>query len=98
MAIYLEPGGPACMPGGYSLHANFRERRKDELLRTPCLRTSENSPSETVWKFGIALSSGCHLWAKGCDKALFGRFQRSEEDDQNPFGHFPNSFSAYFGE
>ena len=38
-----------------------------------------------------SLRSGCHLWAKGCDKALFGLLQRSEEDDQNPFGHFPNS-------
>src|SRR5918994_7085931 len=40
MAIYPKPGGPACMPGGYSLHANFRERWKDELLRTPSRRSS----------------------------------------------------------
>ena len=30
----------SCMPGGYSLRTNFRERRKGELLRTPYRRSS----------------------------------------------------------
>src|SRR5215203_3825180 len=57
-----------------------------------CIRTSENSPSETVWKFGIALSSGCHLWVKGCEEALFGRLQRSDEDDGDPLQLFSKQF------
>src|SRR5215203_5900368 len=47
---------------------------------------------ETVWKFGIALSSGCHLWVKGCEEALFGRLQRSDEDDGDPLQLFSKQF------
>src|SRR5215218_3209192 len=47
---------------------------------------------ETVWKFGIALSSGCHLWVKGCEEALFGRLQRSDEDDRDPLQLFSKQF------
>src|SRR5215203_4913561 len=63
-----------------------------ELLRTPSMRSSQNSPSETVWKSGIALSSGCHLWVKGCEEALFGRLQRSDEDDGDPLQLFSKQF------
>src|SRR5215213_11327114 len=47
---------------------------------------------ETVWKFGIALSSGCHLGVKGCEEALFGRLQRSDEDDGDPLQLFSKQF------
>src|SRR5215217_8963198 len=59
--------------------------------------TSQNSPSETVWKFGIALSSGCHLWVKGCEEALFGRLQRSDEDDEDPLQLFSKQFLHALG-
>jgi hypothetical protein len=36
-----------------------------------CIPTSENPPSETVWKIGIAPSLGLHQWAKGSREALF---------------------------
>ena len=31
-----------CMPGGYSLYTNFRERRKGEVRRIPIPRTPVN--------------------------------------------------------
>src|SRR5215203_6556326 len=68
-----------------------------ELLRTPSMRSSQNSPSETVWKSGIALSSGCHLWVKGCGEALFGRLQRSDEDDGDPLQLFSKQFLHALG-
>ena len=50
-AIYMPHGHLSgarrdrCMPGSYSLHTNFRECRKGELLRTPLGRSSQNSPA-----------------------------------------------------
>src|SRR5215217_5703540 len=83
----LEAGG--CFPPAHRMPSVKTWR---ELLRTPSMRSSQNSPSETVWKSGIALSSGCHLWVKGCEEALFGRLQRSDEDDGDPLQLFSKQF------
>src|SRR5215204_5380689 len=66
---------------GYSLHSESRP-----------IGTFQTVSRETVWKFGIALSSGCHLWVKGCEEALFGRLQRSDEDDGDPLQLFSKQF------
>jgi hypothetical protein len=55
-------------------------------------------PFRNCLEIRVALSSGCHLWAKGCKEALFGRLQRSDEDIENPSSYFPNSFSTHSGE
>ena len=58
--------------------------RANELLRIALPKLFGNS--------GIALSSGCHLWVKGCEEALFGCLQRSDEDDGDPLQLFSKQF------
>jgi hypothetical protein len=42
----------SCMPGGYSLYTNFRERSKDELLRIPlgtCPKRGRSTLRAWIW-------------------------------------------------
>src|SRR5215218_3137690 len=44
-----------------------------------CIRTSENSPSETVWKIGIGAESGFRRGPRGGEEAQIGRFLESKK-------------------
>src|SRR5215213_348794 len=46
-----------------------------ELLRTPFSRTSENSPSETVWKIAEGLSSVLRRRQKAADRGSFDPYR-----------------------
>ena len=48
----------------------------DELLRTPSLRTSRNTPSETVWKIAPGFSSVRFCRREPADRLLYGCFWR----------------------
>jgi hypothetical protein len=66
-------------------------RKKEHEAPPP---TSENLPSETVWKIQIGCETELRKRQKGVDRILIGRFLLPKK----LFGYFPNSFSTHSGE
>jgi hypothetical protein len=62
------------------------------------MRSSQNSPSETVWKIGIASSLRPHQWAMGVEKHHFAVLCHRTYTIERPVSYFPNSFSTHSGE
>src|SRR5215207_1732683 len=60
--------------------------------------TSQNSPSETVWKFGMGPKSGLRKRPKGVEGVSIGRLLVPKKRSRDAFSYFPNSFSTHFGE
>jgi hypothetical protein len=58
------------------------------------MRTSENNPSETVWKFGMGPKSGLRKCPKGVEGVYIGRLLPPRKCRRNAFSYFPNSFST----
>jgi hypothetical protein len=74
---------------------NFREIVKPEvqLLRTPSTRSSQNLPSETVWKFEMGPESGLRKRPEGIEGVPIGRLLPPKKRARDAFSYFPNSFS-----
>jgi hypothetical protein len=56
------------------------------------LRTSENSPSETVWKIGMGPESELRKRPRGVEGVPIGHFLGGKKHGRDAFGYFPNSF------
>jgi hypothetical protein len=78
--------------------ARVFESQQGKLLRTPPTRTSQNNPSETVWKIGMGSEIGTQKATKRAPKALIGRSSPPKKYAREASGHFPNSFSTHLGE
>jgi hypothetical protein len=61
-------------------------------------RSSQNSPSETVWKFGMSPEAGPVGPPGGADRLLFAPSWRQQRTVERPSSYFPNSFSTHFDE
>src|SRR5215212_2864989 len=59
--------------------------------------TSQNSPSETVWKSGMGPESGPRKRSRGVVGAPIGRSLGGKKRDRDALGSFPNSFSTHSG-
>jgi hypothetical protein len=60
--------------------------------RTGAIRTSQNLPSETVWKIEISHEMGSRRRSKGAKAAAIGRFLAPKKRARETLGYFPNSF------
>src|SRR5215204_5389658 len=69
-----------------------------KLLRTACLRTSQNTLSETVWKIGMGPERGVPKANERVETVPIGRFLAPKKHGREAFGYFPNSFSTHLGE
>src|SRR5215208_3874601 len=63
-----------------------------ELLRTPSTRTSQNYPSETVWKIAGRPLEGALLAPGGANRLLFAPSWRPYSPRFGTHSEFPNSF------
>src|SRR5215211_7815528 len=70
----------------------------EETKRVGALRTSENSPSETVWKIGMVAESILRGTPRGDEGGFIGRFLSPKTHTREASGYFPNSFSTHSGE
>src|SRR5215204_1764930 len=61
---------------------------QDRGYARSCNPTSENSPSETVWKFGIGPESGLRERPRGSKESQFGRFLLPERRAETPSAIF----------
>lgn len=62
------------------------------------MQTSENFPSETVWKFRISLTVDSHEGSKRSQKCHFAAFSASKQALKEPSSDFSNSFSRHLDE
>src|SRR5829696_6741200 len=69
----------------------------DATTPTP-VRTSENYPSETVWKIGSGPEWGPRRPPGGHEGESIGRLLAAKIYALEASGYFPNSFSTHFGE
>jgi hypothetical protein len=69
-----------------------------ELPRTPFSRTSENTPSETVWKIAMGSEIGVPEAAKRAERAPIGRLLPPKKHAREAYSYFPNSFSTHSDE
>jgi hypothetical protein len=75
-----------------------RRRRTPELRRTPSTRTSENTPSETVWKIAEGLSRVLHRRLEAAYRAPLSPLDRLQNPCLGMHPNFPNSFSTHSAE
>ena len=61
-------------------------------------RTSENSPSETVWKIAEGFSTVLLWRQKGADRDSFDPSWLLSEPRFGTYSDFPNSFSTHYAE
>src|SRR5215203_1729448 len=86
---------PPCGVKGLRSHPRASGRG---IYAQSCKRTSENSPSETVWKIAEGVSPRL---SGGKKRPNWDSFHPSWPLSEPPFGtysEFPNSFSTHFGE
>src|SRR5215212_10454026 len=76
--------------------ANFLERRHDATVRS-ARRTSENTPSETVWKIAGRPLEGALLAPGGANRLLFAPSWRPYSPRFGTHSELPNSFSTHYG-
>jgi hypothetical protein len=57
-----------------------------------CIRTSENSPFETVWKIRVGREAVLRGPPRGDAGASIGRFLKPKTHVRSPSEHFPDSF------
>jgi|SRR5215208_4984184 len=62
------------------------------------LPTSENAPSQTVWKFGVDPELGLRKRPRGVEGVSIGRILPLKKGAPDAFSYFPNSFSKSFGD
>jgi hypothetical protein len=62
------------------------------------MRSSQNSPSETVWKFGIGPEWSVRERPRGVQGVPIRSPLATTEARSDAFGYFPNRFSTHFGE
>jgi hypothetical protein len=60
------------------------------------MRSSQNSTSETVWKFEMGGESGLRKWLRRVQGSPIGRFLAPKKCAREAFRYFPNSFSTTF--
>ena len=63
-----------------------------------CIRVSEKTTSETVWKLGIGLILKSHEREDRDQQALFGRRVLPETTFNEPSSYFPDSLTRLLGE
>jgi hypothetical protein len=68
LAHVKEEGSPLGVDHG---HPNFLELRQRVVRRTRVRRTSQNYPSETVWKIAEGLSTALLWRQEAADRLLF---------------------------
>ncbi len=69
-----------------------------EIRRTPSRRTSQNTPSETVWKVHMGFALGSRKPEKRVEKRPYRHVALLKTRDLDPSSYVPNSFSAHVGE
>src|SRR5215217_5461486 len=74
--------------------ANFFVRRHDATVRS-ARRTSQNTPSETVWKIGRGPEWGPRRPPGGHEGKSIGRLLAAKIYALEASGYFPNSFSTH---
>ena len=60
--------------------------------------TSENSPSETVWKSEMGPASGLRMSLKVVEGVLIGSLLPPKMRGREAVDYFPNGFSTHSGE
>jgi hypothetical protein len=59
-----------------------------------CIRTSQNTPSETVWKIRMGSALRSHESKKRGERHPYRRLVLPKAHDPSPSSYFPNSFST----
>src|SRR5215211_7445030 len=67
-------------------------------FQTVSRRSSQNSPSETVWKSGIGPEWGSESGQEEWKESPFGCILSPQRRAPDALGYFPNSFSTHSGE
>jgi hypothetical protein len=71
---------------------------RDYRHRTGAMRTSENRPSETVWKSGMGPESGPRKRSRGVVGARISRSLGGKKRDRDTLGSFQTVSEGYFSE
>src|SRR5215217_7482229 len=76
---------------------SYPRASQSESFAQSCKRTSKNSPSETVWKFGVGSESELRKRPTGLEGVPIGRLLPPKKRAWDAFSYFPNSFSTHSG-
>src|SRR5215213_1494535 len=78
------------------LTAEPKDHRVHRRVDREVKRTSENFPSETVWKIGMGPESGLRRSLKGHGGGSIGCLLPSRTYDREAFSYFPNGVRRGF--